>query len=132
MIVVDNNILVHFWLPYPDAEECDALYRWDSEWVAPILWKSEFRNVMSLYVKKGLIDLSDALQLMEKAEFQMKNREFHVNSIQVISLAQRSGCSAYDCEYVGLAEDFQVKLITYDKQILRLFPKIAFRPNEVI
>lgn len=132
MIVVDTNILAHFWLPSEHTELCDQLFQWDSEWVAPLLWKSEFRNVVTLYLRKELIDLSEALQISEKAESQMKDREFHVNSIQVYSLVEKSECSAYDCEFVSLAVDLNLKLITMDKRILRSFPEFAARPLEVI
>ncbi len=132
MIVVDTNILAHFWLPSEHTELCDQLFQWDSEWVAPLLWKSEFRNVVTLYLRKELIDLSEALQISEKAESQMKDREFHLNSIQVYSLVEKSECSAYDCEFVSLAVDLNLKLITMDKRILRSFPEFAARPLEVI
>ncbi len=62
----------------------------------------------------------------------MKDREFHVNSIQVYSLVEKSECSAYDCEFVSLAVDLNLKLITMDKRILRSFPEFAARPLEVI
>jgi predicted nucleic acid-binding protein len=42
-----------------------------------------------------------------------------------LELATRSKSSSYDCEYVALAQDLGVKLVTTDKQILREFPKTA-------
>ncbi len=132
MIVVDTNIVAHFWLPSDHTELCDQLFQWDSEWIAPLLWKSEFRNIVTLLLRKGLIDLPGALQITEKAESQMKDREFHVNSIQVYKLAEKSDCSSYDCEFVSLAEDLNIKLITMDKQILRSFPEFATKPSDII
>ena len=41
-----------------------------------------------------------------------------------------STCSAYDCEYVALAEDLKTKLVTTDKQILRDFPEWAVSLRE--
>ncbi len=132
MIVVDTNILAHFWLPSDYSEVCDELFEWDSEWLAPVLWKSEFRNVVILYMRKNLISLSDAIQITEKAENQMKEREFHVNSIQVYDMADKSDCSSYDCEFVSLAQDLDIKLITMDKQILRSFPERAATPMDIL
>jgi len=132
MIVVDTNILAHFWLPSDHTEICEQLFQWDPEWVAPILWKSEFRNVVTLYMRRELIDLPEAIQISEKAENQMKEREFHVNSIQVYNMADKSNCSSYDCEFIALAEDLDIKLITMDKQILHSFPERSFQPLEVI
>ena len=132
MIVVDTNILAHFWLPSDNTEICEQLFQWDSDWVAPVLWKSEFRNVVILYMRKKLIDLPVALQISEKAENQMKEREFHVNSVQVYDLANRSDCSSYDCEFISLAEELDIKLITMDKQILRSFPRRCAKPLDVL
>jgi len=132
MIAVDTNILAHFWLPSDHTQLCDRLFQQDAEWVAPILWKSEFRNVVTLYMRKELIDFPDALQITEKAESQMKDREFHVNSVHVYNLVEKSDCSSYDCEFVSLAEELNIKLITMDKQILRSFPELAAKPSDII
>ncbi len=132
MIVVDTNIIAHFYLPSDHTELCEKLFLWDPDWVAPILWKSEFRNVVLLYMRHKLIDLSEALQITEKAENQMKERDFHVNSAQVYSLANKSNCSSYDCEFISLAEELDIKLITMDKQILSSFPALSAKPKNVI
>lgn len=132
MIVVDTNILAHFWLPSDSTNLCDKLYQKDPQWVAPILWQSEFRNVVTLYLRKELIDLAEALLIMEKAELQMKDKQFQVNSVQVLHHVSQSTCSSYDCEFVSLAKDLDLKLITTDKQLLREFPKLANHPEKVI
>jgi predicted nucleic acid-binding protein len=62
----------------------------------------------------------------------MKEREFHVNSVQVYNLADKSDCSSYDCEFISLAEDLDIKLITMDKQILRSFPERSAKPLDII
>ena len=37
------------------------LYKTDPEWLAPTLWKSEFPNVLALYLRKDTITLEKAL-----------------------------------------------------------------------
>ena len=54
-----------------------------------------------------------------------RGREYSVSSEQVLELVMDSDCTAYDCEYVALAQDLGVPLVTTDKQILRAFPKTA-------
>ena len=51
----------------------------------------------------------------------MQAREYDVASFRVLNLVARSSCSAYDCEFVVLAEDLDVPLIAADKQILEQF-----------
>ncbi|PYN33217.1 MAG: VapC toxin family PIN domain ribonuclease, partial [Candidatus Rokuibacteriota bacterium] len=41
----------------------------------------------------------------------------------------RSGCAAYDCEFVGLAQDLRVSFVTGDRQILAAFPPTAVSPR---
>jgi predicted nucleic acid-binding protein len=62
---------------------------------------------------------------MDQAIDLMRHREFDVSSLQVLELAAASTCSAYDCEFVALAQDLGVPLVTVDRQILDQFPQIA-------
>ena len=66
-----------------------------------------------------------ALVALRSAEEVIGGREYRVSSEQVLELAVSSKCTAYDCEYVALAQDLGVPLVTTDKQILRAFPKTA-------
>ena len=63
MIIADTNIISYLLLPTPYSDSVDSLYKIDSNWVAPILWKSEFRNVLALYIRKNIITLEKALKL---------------------------------------------------------------------
>ncbi|MFO8029349.1 MAG: type II toxin-antitoxin system VapC family toxin [Cyclonatronaceae bacterium] len=132
MIVVDTNIIAHFWLPSDHSRLCDQVFEQDPEWIAPVLWISEFRNVVNLYLRKQLIDFSKALQISEKAQLLMKDRQFHVHTSQVLEFANKSDCSSYDCEFVSLADDLTVPLVTLDKQVLKAFPEIAMHPTNFL
>lgn len=132
MIVVDTNVIASIWLPNNMDEWAYKVLKKDSEWIAPLLWRSEFRNVLSLYFRKNILELTSIWQILEEAEHFMNDNEFEVNSTQIMSLVTESSCSAYDCEFVALAEDFNIKLITFDKKIIKEFSNIAFSPQEFI
>lgn len=125
MIVVDTNVLTYLLLPTPLTSAAEILYQRDPEWAAPVLWRSEFRNVLALYLRKGLLPLDRALALQEEAERLMAGREFQVQSSAVLQLAKSSGCSAYDCEFIAVARDLGIRLFTADKGLLTAFPEIA-------
>jgi len=69
-------------------------------------------------------------QAVDEAEELMSTREFSINSNQVLTLMSESACSAYDCEFVALASDFDIPLVTFDRKILSEFPAIAIHPDD--
>ncbi|HYX21957.1 MAG TPA: type II toxin-antitoxin system VapC family toxin [Thermoanaerobaculia bacterium] len=125
MIVVDTNVLAYLWLPGDRTPQAEKLLRRDSDWNAPLLWRSEFRNVLAGCLRRGDLDLETALQIADEAEGQMRGREFSVPSSQVLARVAVSDCSAYDCEFVVLAEELSVPLVTSDEKLLRSFPSVA-------
>jgi predicted nucleic acid-binding protein len=62
----------------------------------------------------------------------MNGREFEIVSFHVLELVASSGCSAYDCEFVTLAEDLGTSLVTIDKKVLNEFPQVAVSLDEFI
>ena len=62
----------------------------------------------------------------------MGSGEFEINSTQVMSLVSKSQCSSYDCEFVGLADDLNIQLVTFDKKILSEFSTIAVHPENFV
>ena len=125
MIVTDTNIIAYLLLSGKYTAKAKAALRKDSNWIAPILWKSEFRNVLALYLRKKLMDIGQARDIMEEAERLMQSGEYSIPSSEILSLVEHSGCTAYDCEYVALAKEFNIPLITTDKQLLSSFPNTA-------
>lgn len=125
MIVVDTNIIAYLYLESGRSLQVEQVLEKDAEWAAPLLWRSELRNVLALYIRKNLLSLDEAQQIMQEAMTLMKGREYEVVSFQVLELVTSSGCSAYDCEFVALAEDLGTELVTVDKKILKEFPQIA-------
>jgi predicted nucleic acid-binding protein len=100
-------------------------FRKDPAWAAPILWRSEFRNVLAAYLRRGTLSVSDGLELMREAETLFRGAEYSVESGQVLKLVAESSCSAYDCEFVALARQLGVPLLTADAEILKEFPQTA-------
>jgi len=127
MIVVDTNVMAYLWLPGDRTPQAERLLQRDPAWNAPLLWRSEFRNVLAGCLSRGDLDLETALQIADEAEGQMRGSEFAVPSAQVLARAAGSGCSACDCEFVVLAEELAVPLITSDEKVLRAFPSVARR-----
>ena len=125
MIVVDTNIIGYLFLTSSKSTLTEQALQKDSSWAAPLLWRSEMRNVLALYIRKGHLSLADAQQIMKEATDLMQSQEYEVTSNQVLELVNISTCSAYDCEFVALARDLNVLLLSVDRQILKNFPDTA-------
>jgi len=132
MIVTDTNTIAYLYLPTDQTDNVVSLLHTDSQWIAPLLWRSELRNVLAMYVRKSVIDLSTAVAIQAQAEQQLADNEYTVNSMDVLTLAQQSGCSAYDCEFVSLATSLSLKLITGDQKLIQTFPNIAMTAGEYL
>ena len=122
MIVVDSNIAVYLYLRGERTADAEALFERDPEWAVPVLWRSEFRNILAGYIRRNTFTFDQACSLQSEAESLLSGSEFEVDSRAVLELVRDSDCSAYDCEFVALAIKLNTKLVTADKKLLRSFP----------
>lgn len=125
MIVVDSNVVAYLYLPGDLTARAEALLESDSDWVAPLLWRSEFRNILAGYMRRKTISFEIARELQTEAESLLAGAEHEVDSRLVLELVRDSDCSAYDCEFVALAMSLGTKLVTEDKKLLKAFPAHA-------
>jgi predicted nucleic acid-binding protein len=123
MIVVDSNVLAYLYLPGERTAEAEALFEQEPEWAVPVLWRSEFRNILAGYLRRKTLTFDQACSLQSEAENLLSGLEFEVDSRSVLELVRDSDCSAYDCEFVALAIKLNTTLVTADKKLLRAFPK---------
>ena len=125
MIVVDTNVISYLYLSGERSHQAEQLLSLDPHWCAPVLWRSEFRSVLSQYLRKNLLTFEEVLIILEQAEDLLGDDEYEVPSAHVMQMVNSSSCSAYDCEFVALAGYLGVPLITADQRLLREFPEIA-------
>lgn len=132
MIVADTNTIAYFVIPGDRTEQALAAFKKDPYWIAPLLWRSEFRNILSVSLHHNYISIQQAIEYMEQAERLMNGIGYAVNSSRVLNLALTSGCTAYDCEFVALAQDLGIPVVTSDKKMLKAFPNVTFSLDEFI
>ena len=125
MIVADTNLITYFSIHTDHSALAEAVCATDSVWVAPLLWRSEYRATLLKYIRHAGMNFEAAIGSLRIAEEAVAGREYSVDARKVLELACRTKCSAYDCEYVALAQDLGVKLVTTDKQVLTAFPELA-------
>jgi predicted nucleic acid-binding protein len=107
-----------------------AVRKKDPVWISPILWESELRNVLMLYIRRENLALDKAEAIIERAKLSVQG--YRINSPSIIRSAFHSGCTAYDCEFVETARERNIPLETEDKKVLAAFPDIAVSMKDFI
>lgn len=124
MIVIDTNVLIYLFFPSQFSDAAEALVRSDPDWHAPELWRSEFSHFISGEIRRQKIDLARGLAKHAEAERRIQTTHLH-DPAGVLRLVRHCHCSAYDLEFVALAQRLGTKLTTMDRQILAEFPVLA-------
>lgn len=131
MIVADTNLIVYLFITGDQTTLAQKVLAKDSQWIVPPLWQSEFRNVLAAYIRRGMT-LSGAKQVMEDALQMLEKRQILPSHEKVLDLITESDCTAYDCEFVALARQLNIQLVTADKQLLKQFPDCALSLEDFI
>ena len=121
MIVVDSSVIAYCWINGDRTELAHRLRRIDPDWHAPVLWRSELRNILTGYRRDGSLHGSQVRQIMAAAEAALAGREHYLPSDRVFAVTEASRLSAYDAEFVALAEILGAPLVTEDRAILAAF-----------
>jgi predicted nucleic acid-binding protein len=125
VIVVDANVIAYAVIPGAQTEAALAAIERDPEWIAPPLWRSEFRNILASSMRTKRLTLGQALAAFEHAARIVAETTLDIDCEQILKLSAQSGASAYDCEYVALAEVLSARFVTADRALARRFSKVA-------
>jgi predicted nucleic acid-binding protein len=125
VIVADTNLIAYLLVDGPFTAHAEAILEAEPDRAAPALWRSELANVLSLYVRTGVISLDGALRHFQRAAELLGPNELPVDHRDVLRLAEGSRSSAYDCEFVLAARTRGVPLVTADRRLLAAFPEVA-------
>ena len=125
MIVVDTNVIQYCWVHGQHTEAAQAVRQRDPDWHVPILWRSEMRNVLTAYLRRGLLSRPQIAAILRAADEALADSEHIVGDDLVLDVVASSALTAYDAEFVALAHALSVPLVTADKAVRKAFPKQA-------
>ena len=125
MIVVDSNVIAYCWINGDRTADAHRLRRIDADWHVPVLWRSEMRSILTGYRRDGSLDADTVRRIMAAAEAGLAGSEHHLPSERVFRVTEQSGLSAYDAEFVALAQVLGTRLVTEDRAILAAYPQLA-------
>jgi len=129
MIVVDANVISYLLIRGERSAAMDRLQKLDPDWIAPRLWLDEFLNVLCTYERNGALTPEQSVALLEDAVALMDDASYDLPPERVLTVARETGCSAYDSQYIALAQDLGLKLYTCDKQVVSKCPDVALIPD---
>jgi|TARA_B110000305_G_C19360468_1_gene599177 predicted nucleic acid-binding protein len=129
VIVVDTNILEYLLIQGEHSERVEQLLIEDSDWVAPRLWLDEFLNVLATIERVGKMESQEADGILSDAIELMEDRSYDVPAQRVLATARRTGCSAYDSQFLTLAEDLGLKLYSFDQKLINRSGGVAVKPE---
>lgn len=122
MIVADVNLIVYLLTDTPQHRQAIARYTEDPDWRVPPLWRHEFLNVLATLARHTVISEEDAVTLWHNALMIFGGQEGEANWVRSLSIAIAHGVSAYDAQYIALAEELDCAVITNDNGLQRTFP----------
>jgi len=129
MIVVDANVIAYLLIRGERSVAMDRLQKLDPDWIAPRLWLDEFLNVLCTYERTGALTPQQSVELLDDAVALMDDASYDLPPERVLTVARQTNCSAYDSQYIALAQDLGLKLYTCDKRVISKCPGVALMPD---
>ncbi len=123
MIVVDTNVVAYLVIEGAHTPSARNVYQKDSAWVLPPLWRSEFLNVLAVSVRAGVLLPREARRAWRVAVELLAPPEYEPNPLLALRLAMNKGISAYDAQFVVLAQTLRTVLVSGDRQLVRRCPE---------
>jgi predicted nucleic acid-binding protein len=122
VIVADTNLLVYLLIPGPYTQIAERIRAKEKLWVAPLLLPYELLNVLAKYVHRGDISRDEATRVFRRGISMVELSVIKSEPVAILQMSEQSGCSTYDLEFVWLAIELGIQLITADKQVLASYP----------
>lgn len=132
MIVVDVNVIAYLLIAGEKTAEARVVRELDADWIVPDLWRDEFLNILATYVRHGGIDLETAVALWLSAMALFEGKDSTPDPITTLQLAARHQLSAYDAQYLVVATDHDIRLITEDRAMLKAVPQRCMTMRDFI
>ena len=132
MIVADGNLIVYRHVSGPLSARADAAGRKDADWRTAALWRCEMTSALAKMVRGRVLDEAAALSAIAAAGAEMFPRETEVPQDHALRVALRYGISAYDAQYIALAEMLGVPCVTADAALAKKTPALSILLAEFV
>jgi predicted nucleic acid-binding protein len=125
MIVVDTCLVFHLFNETLLTLTAQEVLAKDPHWILPPLWREEYANVLSKLAKKEHRAVEEVIDHFNYTVEELKNGEVIVDTAKALEISMKYKISVYDAHFIALANDFNVKLVTDDREVLKRCPAVA-------
>ena len=132
MIVIDANILIYALIECDNSRLIPQLRAKDADWRTTGLCLHETLNVLATYQRRGLLTLEQCRELLKSANRFITVAQCEVDMEASLAAAAKYGITGYDAQYVALAQNLAVPLITEDRKLRQAVPGIGISMQEFI
>ena len=125
MIVSDTNLIVYLHVESEFTSRARQVHALDPDWVFPPVTRSEATNVLATLAREKWMDAEGAAATLARIEPRIVAGSRDVPMRAALELAIERGVSAYDAQFVVLARQLGVFLVTEDGKLKKRFPDVA-------
>ncbi len=125
MIVVDANVLAYSIIEGTLTPLALQVRKRDPHWRLPGIWRHEILNIFTTYVRQGGLAKEKAVKGLEDVYAHILPNEVELGPVETLDIALHHKISAYDAQYVLLAQKLGVPCVTEDRALRRATPHLT-------
>lgn len=132
MIVADTNLVAQLILKLDQTKTAQDIYRNDPEWVMPELWRHEFLNVLASYLRFDHVQPERLALAWQSANVLFADSARQPDILNALKLAGERNVSAYDAQYLALAQSLSLPLVTEDRKLRQAAPDLTLSMRDFL
>ena len=122
MIVVDINLIAYLYIKGDGTQLAQSVYRKNPNWSLPSLWRHEFLNILSTFVKEGGMPLPHAGRIWDHAIDRFLHSEQTIDYKRALVLSNQFKISSHDAQYLELADRLNITFVSEDAKLKKVMP----------
>jgi len=125
LIVADTNLVAYLLIEGERTQAARLVWQKDPDWRLPPLWRSEFLNVLATSARAGVLSAKQAIRAWRAGIQLLGHCEQEPGGEPVLQTALQYGISAYDAQFVAVAVNLEIPLVTGDRKLCSACKGIA-------
>jgi predicted nucleic acid-binding protein len=125
VIVADTNLVAYLLLKGDNSPAALRARAKDRNWAAPPLLCYELANIFGQSMRQNRLERDEATRMYRRAMSLVRIEAVQPDPLDIFKLVESSESSPYDLQFVWLAMELNVQLVTADRKLAEAFPDVA-------